>query len=82
MSEDISEDIKTILKKKNIIYRKVIGLLEEKAQEEYKKRETDKIGGNINNFAVSATNNKSHMTLKQAMDNSFDRIRKYSKRNI
>ncbi len=72
----MSEDIRKILEEKNIIYEKVLTLLERKAQEEIKR------GGNVNNIVPNITSNKNHMTLEQAMNNSFDRIRKYSKRNI
>lgn len=78
----MSEDIKKILREKDKIYDRLLSLLEKQAVS----KQMD--GGNIeptNNSRLifpSVNINNSKITLTQAMNNSFSRIMKYSKRNI
>lgn len=81
----MATDIKKILEEKDRIYSRLLDLLEQKARDGLIN------DGNINilsdtklnaNYSKNIANSKKSMSLGDAMQNSFNRIAKYSKRNI
>ena len=81
----MSEEIKKLLKEKDKIYERLLFLLEKQAKGGILN------GGNNSGNAEFISDKKTfpnintvgaHMTLTQAMNNSFSRIRKYSKQDI
>lgn len=69
----MSEDIKKILEEKDKIYQRVLDLLERKAK-------TSKTTSDVRIGGQSKSNLT--MTLEQAMNSSFDRIKTYSNKRV